>query len=254
MWSSMVNSWPIRSDESDNQFGDVLLSDLIIWHRSTQFDQMKFCVMCCGLIWSSVMQLSDATIHGTISLVWFDLIWSSEIRWSDETLCDNNQFDQVWFWSDTYQMRVTILRCGLIWSSETNPINESDDQMKLCVTTISGIKCGFICLIICYIRCDNPQCGDQPDHPVSINWVWQQSVGCAVAESPAAARSDGGVNRAITQVIMTMVIMATIIIRSTEMNIIIGVMMQINNIKMANPNTNYSQRAKIWKKLKMRKI
>ena len=61
------------------------------------------------------------------------------------------------------------------------------------------------------------------------------------AECPAAARSDGGVNRAITQVIMTMVIMATIIIRSTEMNIIIGVMMQINNIKMANPNTNYSQ-------------
>ena len=68
-------------------------------------------------------------------------------------------------------------------------------------------------------------------------------MGCAVAESPAAARSDGGVNRAITQVIMTMVIMATIIIRSTEMNIIIGViMMQTNKIKMANPNTNYSQR------------
>ena len=61
-----------------------------------------------------------------------------------------------------------------------------------------------------------------------------------MAESPAAARSDGGVNRAITQVIMTMVIMATIIIRSTEMNIIIGViMMQTNKIKMANPNTNY---------------
>ena len=66
-----------------------------------------------------------------------------------------------------------------------------------------------------------------------------------MAESPAAARSDGGVNRAITQVIMTMVIMATIIISSTEMNIIIRVMMQImnlNNIKMANRNTNYSQR------------
>ena len=62
-----------------------------------------------------------------------------------------------------------------------------------------------------------------------------------MAESPAAARSDGGVNRAITQVIMTMVIMATIIISSTEMDIIVRIMMQINNIKMANPNTNYSQ-------------
>ena len=136
---------------------------------------------------------------------------------------------------------------GVALSDHLWPIRSSD-QMKLCVTTISGIKCGFICLIICYIRCDNPydtQCGDQPDHPVSRNWVWQQSVGCAVAEGPAAARSDGGVNRAITQVIMTMVIMATIIISSTEMNIIIRVMMQImnlNNIKMANRNTNYSQR------------
>ena len=33
------------------------------------------------------------------------------------------------------------------------------------------------------------------------------------AECPAAATSDGGVNRAITQVIMTMVIMGMIIIR-----------------------------------------
>ena len=46
-----------------------------------------------------------------------------------------------------------------------------------------------------------------------------------MAECPAAAaRSDGGVNRAITQVIMTMVIIATII---TEI-LIIRIIMQMS--------------------------
>ena len=49
------------------------------------------------------------------------------------------------------------------------------------------------------------------------------------AECPAAATSDGGVNRAITQVIMTMVIMGMIITR---------VIMEISetNKKTTKPN------------------
>ena len=55
------------------------------------------------------------------------------------------------------------------------------------------------------------------------------------AECPAAATSDGGVNRAITQVIMTMVIMGMIIIR------IIMEIMDINK-KMIKINTDIEVR------------
>ena len=65
------------------------------------------------------------------------------------------------------------------------------------------------------------------------------------AECPAAARSDGGVNTAITQVIMTMVIIMVIIMVIMTMvimgMIIIGLIIHIMEIrtKLVNATNNY---------------